>query len=1329
MARNNRKVFEGEMFKQGKFNKAWRSRWFVLYSTRKLAYYNTKKESVGLNAKYEEIDLTKVQSIVNDRSKDVQDKYVFELNTGGKTFLLACADLKSLNEWEKRLVQMVYGREIHSGWLIKKGDRIHSNWRKRWFSLSDHKELRYYDDDTQKKIRGTVDLSTVSIIRHGDTDKYGREYTIELITPDRTWVLETTYPALRVKWMEKLEVAMPGGIRMDVLYQGWLWKLEQSDPDAMIDWSKKYYGIDRETLNLYYEQSLPKFKQFISTLFFDQSYYAKAVSTQLQGCLSIKNAIVEHYGNDDSLFDNTSQKSNPWIFRVAGVLGNNYFAADNELGMKEWIHHLNLALGSGPAKVVHNVTAGGDDNNVLIGDYDEFDVIEKHANVQHKKPIYLDDNYLDHGDDHKKDDRAHQPQKHPYQAQYPHEPRIIKMHQPNNAQFIMDMVNNKKSGNVKQMEAKPKPKPKPKPAAAYAAPKFRFGPDGLPILDDEPMQPQSDDEEHEDPQEQQDSSHHDDAIGPTEHEIGLISLWEHLMSPYTHSPSKLEAEAQFPCNFDFDDQDRAFDKDPSSEMHSKCGVIVRLSTLMEYYMRWMDRKQRGAQCMGISFLISILSHYSHTELFNDFFHLKRFHAEEVADNYLIEPLSTYFSKEFGGCPLEQCVCFTRNNRNYLKCGGNQILRKWYYIDKQKDSEIIGNDMEWEEIVTQQLLDMIHCYIYHGNNFALYNTISDGELEHIRNIYSRQKQKFNQNRYTTNINKYHHMPYKPMDMGSTPRGFGGGDHNGYHNPPQLGGHYDDAKYNDADNMYEYTTNSFGVNMEHNMYKRALKKYGPQKYRSFQEEMLNHKTSALSKTQFSIIQLKASILLSTFEGKLLKARRIHDAASTFELDPKLYVANEYMRQEMCAALLIYCQCEELRTELMNTYFKVTHINESDNECRRRHYNTFYIWGKLLYTAIIAFGTDIYEDSNQDSSNYSFMISVHKNSKKKKFYYHNVTKPVLFNKFNVSFYGPTSCTTSKNVALIHVPIHERDGIVMELDTNNVGWTTPFYLNVSTFSHNPSECEQLFHGGACLGIHAVISVFHHSSLSNLSNYTSAITLLKYIIGDTMTSNSNIENKSQIIHHGINNEEADQHYEQLAEEILDEFDENICKHLEWLIDHQVEIYKHNKNINDDFSSTVPLYIALVFNSWCMNKIGIIQLNMKLLRKLPKPLQHKFVYESPEIGAKKYEYSINWSVVFNLFPKCNKIWKRGLYFNNYLCEQYVNFLCSEHITSARYKMDGIVFSCTAEQDWKKWVTTAKKSSSIIKQLGWLITASPPKKTPFGTIETGRVSFIKRIGNK
>lgn len=730
------------------------------------------------------------------------------------------------------------------------------------------------------------------------------------------------------------------------------------------------------------------------------------------------------------------------------------------------------------------------------------------------------------------------------------------------------------------------------------------------------------------PQKRQ-QQHHKFQFG--DREVELMSTWNRLIAPYKGNPSKLESEAQFPCMFGDEHDPQSMNQMineygynvanyQSAEMHERCGCVQRIALLMDYYLHWMTTKQsvqKKQSTMGMAYFTALLSDYGITELLNDFFHIKRFHAEDVCDNLWIEPLTTYFCKNYGGCPAEQCVCVSRNNRSFLRCRDDRILRKWYYIDEE-DSDLKGKSTEWEELAAQQFLDMVHCYIYHGAHFSLYDTTSPNELERIRKVYATRKQHFAQNRYITTIHPFHHIPYKPMEV-MTPSGYGDyrgppqgqyqhhhghqghvvdtdkalvegldglnlqngfPDHNGYQTKGMKGritpnGHgmnddLDDAKFEDTAAMYEYTQSTFGIDQQHNVYQRALHEYGPAKYYDFREEMLSHPECALSELQWHVLMVKARILLTTFQGKLLRARKLRDAASTFQLDPQLYSANEWMSEGMCQALLVYCSCEELRVQLMASYFKIAHRNEDEGGCRRRHYNAFYHFGKLLYTAIIAFGDDIYDgDSNGHGHRHSFMVHK-KGRKKRQFYYHNVSKPVLFNKFNASFYGPTSMTMSKQVALIHLPVEQRDGIVLELDTNNVGWTTPFYLNLSIFSSNPSEMESLFHGGASLGIHNIISVYHHKDLSNLSNYTSAITLLRYIIGDSNNGLMGMGGDSMAMgsvygqhgaHGGMGGVQSE--YEQMANELLDEFDQNICHHLEWLIDHQVEIYKNNKNINE----------------------------------------------------------------------------------------------------------------------------------------------------------------------
>ena len=326
-------------------------------------------------------------------------------------------------------------------------------------------------------------------------------------------------------------------------------------------------------------------------------------------------------------------------------------------------------------------------------------------------------------------------------------------------------------------------------------PMFKFGPDGMPIMD-EPMQiPQMQqqqelpppppqpaafiDHTHQQPQPQQHQQQQQQQ-NENQAEIELVQKWSQLILPYKNNMNKLEAEAQFPCDFGDDDQQQYNNynnpynhmyrqMDSSPRMHEKCGCVERISVLMDYYMNWMSTKQEKGKAMGMSYLISILSDYSMSALYNDFFHLKRFHAEDVADKYSIEPLTTYFAKNFGGYSIEESVCLSRNNRNFAKCKDSKILRAWYYIDKNEDAEIIGTNLECEEIATQQILDMIHCFIYHVNDFSYNDTTTPLQLEQIRKVYAMRKQKFESNRYLTNIHPYHHIPYKPMDM-ETPKGF-------------------------------------------------------------------------------------------------------------------------------------------------------------------------------------------------------------------------------------------------------------------------------------------------------------------------------------------------------------------------------------------------------------------------------------------------------------------------------------------------------------------------------------------------------------------------------
>lgn len=56
---HSRKLHEGIIFKKGQINKSWKSRWFVLYNNRRLAYFENRNS----NESIKEIDLSDVHSI------------------------------------------------------------------------------------------------------------------------------------------------------------------------------------------------------------------------------------------------------------------------------------------------------------------------------------------------------------------------------------------------------------------------------------------------------------------------------------------------------------------------------------------------------------------------------------------------------------------------------------------------------------------------------------------------------------------------------------------------------------------------------------------------------------------------------------------------------------------------------------------------------------------------------------------------------------------------------------------------------------------------------------------------------------------------------------------------------------------------------------------------------------------------------------------------------------------------------------------------------------------------------------------------------------------
>ncbi|KAI5106733.1 unconventional myosin-X, partial [Silurus meridionalis] len=92
---------------------------------------------------------------------------------------------------------------VKSGWLYKKGGGSSTlsrrNWKMRWFVLRDHK-LMYFENDSEEKLRGTIDIRTARKI----VDNHEKENALNIITEDRIYHIYAETPEEASGWFSVL---------------------------------------------------------------------------------------------------------------------------------------------------------------------------------------------------------------------------------------------------------------------------------------------------------------------------------------------------------------------------------------------------------------------------------------------------------------------------------------------------------------------------------------------------------------------------------------------------------------------------------------------------------------------------------------------------------------------------------------------------------------------------------------------------------------------------------------------------------------------------------------------------------------------------------------------------------------------------------------------------------------------------------------------------------------------------------------------------------------------------------------------------------------------
>ena len=252
-------IYESPLLKRGKYQNNFKSKWFILLQNHMLVYYSSETKakaddgtcdgtislrdvynlSILSNGKLKRDEewlpssaylrirshrkssrnsifegirksaiLSQQHPTPSPASPPEEQCFALQLETTNRTYVLGCSNADHFRQWVFCLERMIFGGVVHSGFLYKQGGKWKS-WKKRWFLLD--KELlllKYYETEELKLWKGAIDLSLVTNLRRGAKDSNSRDFTIELDTNHRVWILAALSEEHRTLWINHFQDAI-----------------------------------------------------------------------------------------------------------------------------------------------------------------------------------------------------------------------------------------------------------------------------------------------------------------------------------------------------------------------------------------------------------------------------------------------------------------------------------------------------------------------------------------------------------------------------------------------------------------------------------------------------------------------------------------------------------------------------------------------------------------------------------------------------------------------------------------------------------------------------------------------------------------------------------------------------------------------------------------------------------------------------------------------------------------------------------------------------------------------------------------------------------------
>jgi len=260
----------------------WKKRFFCL-TEKGLDYY----EDVTLSNKKGTIDLQSITEIKSNEKKiELQDKK-------GRLWQLEAADELEAQNWHQVIQWQIHGKVLHEGFMTKRGAKIKS-WKRRYFILRDTKILDYYEDDSQKKLLGKIELMKIRLISRGTRKEFGKDYIMLVSTKPRNWVFSCNDESDLENWIGHLERAVPGAKRLITTKEGGLFILD----GTTTNWVSRYFALCRGWLFIFETEILCE--TFKGMVFFVEEMFQDAFKNYVKASVDLRVASIKVVTCDES---------------------------------------------------------------------------------------------------------------------------------------------------------------------------------------------------------------------------------------------------------------------------------------------------------------------------------------------------------------------------------------------------------------------------------------------------------------------------------------------------------------------------------------------------------------------------------------------------------------------------------------------------------------------------------------------------------------------------------------------------------------------------------------------------------------------------------------------------------------------------------------------------------------------------------------------------------------------------------------------------------------------------------------------------------------------